>query len=125
MQTSPGKDSYFCQCSKQDYRFKVNCKCGNQLSTPFPSVICFKGFVVWSSFWEVLKLNKRHLKWVDTHSTLKKDNCFQICKCFIFQDGVFHEDMGYGNSEGMKSKSLSLEKARKEAVTDGLKRALK
>jgi DNA repair and recombination protein RAD52 len=28
-------------------------------------------------------------------------------------------------SEGQKSKALSLEKARKEAVTDGLKRALK
>ena len=41
------------------------------------------------------------------------------------QDGVFHEDIGYGVSEGMKSKALSLEKARKEAVTDGLKRALK
>ena len=42
-----------------------------------------------------------------------------------FQDGVYHEDIGYGISEGMKSKALSLEKARKEAVTDGLKRALK
>ncbi|PFX34356.1 DNA repair protein RAD52-like [Stylophora pistillata] len=40
-------------------------------------------------------------------------------------DGVYHEDIGYGVSEGMKSKALSLEKARKEAVTDGLKRALK
>lgn len=44
---------------------------------------------------------------------------------FLLQDGVFHEDIGYGVSEGMKSKALSLEKARKEAVTDGLKRALK
>lgn len=41
------------------------------------------------------------------------------------KDGVYHEDIGYGVSEGMKSKALSLEKARKEAVTDGLKRALK
>ncbi|CAL1529100.1 unnamed protein product [Lymnaea stagnalis] len=41
------------------------------------------------------------------------------------KDGVFHEDIGYGVSEGMKSKALSLEKAKKEAVTDGLKRALK
>lgn len=41
------------------------------------------------------------------------------------QDGIFHEDVGYGVSEGMKSKALSIEKARKEAVTDGLKRALK
>ncbi|XP_077424528.1 DNA repair protein RAD52 homolog [Vanacampus margaritifer] len=41
------------------------------------------------------------------------------------KDGAFHEDVGYGVSEGLKSKALSLEKARKEAVTDGVKRALK
>jgi len=41
------------------------------------------------------------------------------------KDGAFHEDLGYGCSEGMRSKALSIEKARKEAVTDGLKRALK
>ncbi|ESO06134.1 hypothetical protein HELRODRAFT_64872 [Helobdella robusta] len=41
------------------------------------------------------------------------------------KDGIYHEDIGYGVSEGMKSKALSVEKARKEAVTDGLKRALK
>ncbi|KAG5845681.1 hypothetical protein ANANG_G00141850 [Anguilla anguilla] len=41
------------------------------------------------------------------------------------KDGSYHEDVGYGVSEGLKSKALALEKARKEAVTDGLKRALK
>jgi len=41
------------------------------------------------------------------------------------RDGAFHEDIGYGASEGMRSKALSIEKARKGAVTDGLKRALK
>ncbi|XP_056907655.1 DNA repair protein RAD52 homolog [Takifugu flavidus] len=41
------------------------------------------------------------------------------------KDGAFHEDVGYGVSEGLKSKALSLEKARKEAVTDGMKRALR
>ncbi|XP_062914120.1 DNA repair protein RAD52 homolog isoform X3 [Mobula hypostoma] len=41
------------------------------------------------------------------------------------KDGCFHEDIGYGVSEGLKSKAMSLEKARKEAVTDGLKRSLK
>ena len=34
-------------------------------------------------------------------------------------------DIGYGVTEGMRSKALSIEKARKEAVTDGMKRALK
>ena len=42
-----------------------------------------------------------------------------------YKDGVYHEDIGYGVCEGMRSKALSIEKARKEAVTDGLKRALK
>ncbi|XP_037308568.2 DNA repair protein RAD52 homolog isoform X1 [Pungitius pungitius] len=41
------------------------------------------------------------------------------------KDGAYHEDVGYGVSEGLKSKALALEKARKEAVTDGMKRALK
>ncbi|XP_048191222.1 DNA repair protein RAD52 homolog isoform X2 [Perognathus longimembris pacificus] len=41
------------------------------------------------------------------------------------KDGAYHEDVGYGVSEGLKSKALALEKARKEAVTDGLKRALR
>ena len=41
------------------------------------------------------------------------------------KDGSFHEDIGYGTAEGMRSKALSIEKARKEAATDGLKRALK
>ena len=41
------------------------------------------------------------------------------------KDGCYHEDIGYGVSEGMRSKALSIEKARKEAITDGLKRSLK
>ena len=41
------------------------------------------------------------------------------------KDGAYHEDVGYGTCEGMRSKAQSVEKARKEAVTDGLKRALK
>ena len=41
------------------------------------------------------------------------------------KDGSYHEDVGYGVSEGMRSKALSIEKARKEAITDSLKRALR
>ncbi|KAF9146332.1 DNA repair protein rad52 [Mortierella sp. GBA39] len=40
------------------------------------------------------------------------------------KDGTFHEDIGYGSSENQKSKGASFEKAKKEAVTDALKRAL-
>ncbi|KAG7281871.1 hypothetical protein CRUP_031120 [Coryphaenoides rupestris] len=48
-----------------------------------------------------------------------------VVSVLALQDGSFHEDVGYGVSEGLRSKALSLEKARKEAVTDGMKRALK
>ncbi|KII87877.1 hypothetical protein PLICRDRAFT_111926 [Plicaturopsis crispa FD-325 SS-3] len=41
------------------------------------------------------------------------------------RDGVFHEDIGYGSAENMKAKGALLEKAKKEAVTDGMKRALR
>ncbi|XP_020857158.1 DNA repair protein RAD52 homolog isoform X2 [Phascolarctos cinereus] len=53
--------------------------------------------------------------------------CVGVCAFVRVQlkDGSYHEDVGYGVSEGLKSKALSLEKARKEAVTDGLKRALR
>lgn len=39
------------------------------------------------------------------------------------RDGSFHEDVGYGCAEGKKA--LALEKAKKEAATDALKRALR
>ncbi|KAF8636929.1 hypothetical protein AX17_003180 [Amanita inopinata Kibby_2008] len=41
------------------------------------------------------------------------------------RDGVSHEDIGYGMLENSKSKGAALDKCKKEAVTDGLKRALR
>ncbi|RUS15410.1 hypothetical protein BC937DRAFT_92496 [Endogone sp. FLAS-F59071] len=41
------------------------------------------------------------------------------------KDGTFHEDIGYGSMENSKSKCAAFEKAKKEAVTDGVKRALR
>ncbi|CAG8506859.1 433_t:CDS:1, partial [Ambispora gerdemannii] len=40
-------------------------------------------------------------------------------------NGAYHEDIGYGDSENQKSKSMAFQHAKKEAVTDGLKRALR
>ncbi|KAF9907795.1 DNA repair protein rad52 [Linnemannia zychae] len=40
------------------------------------------------------------------------------------KDGTYHEDVGYGSSENQRSKAASFEKAKKEAVTDALKRSL-
>ncbi|CAI2182495.1 14510_t:CDS:2, partial [Funneliformis geosporum] len=41
------------------------------------------------------------------------------------KDGTFHEDIGYGSCENLKSKAGAFEKAKKEAATDALKRALR
>ncbi|KAG0332932.1 DNA repair protein rad52, partial [Podila humilis] len=40
------------------------------------------------------------------------------------KSGNYHEDVGFGNSENLKSVPASLEKAHKEAASDSLKRAL-
>ncbi|KZT25755.1 recombination protein Rad52 [Neolentinus lepideus HHB14362 ss-1] len=41
------------------------------------------------------------------------------------RDGVFHEDIGYGMLENSKSKGAALDKCKKEAVTDAIKRSLR
>lgn len=41
------------------------------------------------------------------------------------KDGTFHDDIGYGVAENQKSKAAALEKAKKESVTDAIKRALR
>ncbi|GJN89379.1 hypothetical protein Rhopal_002359-T1 [Rhodotorula paludigena] len=41
------------------------------------------------------------------------------------RDGTSHEDVGFGKLENGKSKADALDKAKKEAVTDGLKRTLR
>ncbi|GBC03927.1 hypothetical protein RclHR1_00540037 [Rhizophagus clarus] len=41
------------------------------------------------------------------------------------KDGTYHEDIGYGSCDNLKSKAGALEKAKKEAATDALKRALR
>ncbi|KAJ6478777.1 RAD52 DNA repair protein [Mycena vitilis] len=41
------------------------------------------------------------------------------------KEGVFHEDVGYGMIDNAKGKAAALDKCKKEAVTDGLKRTLR
>ena len=41
------------------------------------------------------------------------------------RDGTFHEDVGYGSMKNCKGKAAAFEKAKKEGVTDALKRALR
>ncbi|KAF5095568.1 hypothetical protein D0Z00_003083 [Geotrichum galactomycetum] len=41
------------------------------------------------------------------------------------KDGSFHEDVGFGHAENVKMKYVAFDKCKKEATTDGLKRALR
>lgn len=41
------------------------------------------------------------------------------------KDGNSHEDVGYGSSEGQSKKGPAIEKAKKEAISDARKRALR
>lgn len=41
------------------------------------------------------------------------------------KDGSYKEDTGSGSAENQRSKCVAMEKARKEAATDALKRALR
>lgn len=47
-----------------------------------------------------------------------------IVRVFL-RDGTYHDDAGFGHCENAKGKAAALEKAKKEAVTDAMKRALR
>lgn len=51
-----------------------------------------------------------------------------VCNCVArvtLKDGSYKEDTGVGTAENQKAKGAAVEKARKEAATDALKRALR
>ena len=43
----------------------------------------------------------------------------------IVKSGAFREDVGYGSIDNCKNKAMAFDKCKKEAVTDGMKRALR
>lgn len=43
----------------------------------------------------------------------------------ILKDGTYHEDIGYGSIDNCKNKAAAFDKCKKEAFTDGMKRALR
>ncbi|ADV20615.1 DNA strand annealing protein, putative [Cryptococcus gattii WM276] len=51
-------------------------------------------------------------------------NCTAIIRVTLL-DGTFHEDVGCGQGDNMKGRGAALDKAQKEAITDGTKRALR
>ncbi|KAK1228850.1 DNA repair protein rad52 [Marasmius sp. AFHP31] len=79
------------------------------------------GFNGWSS-----SITSLTTDFIDTNEETKRVNVGVTAIVRVtLRDGVFHEDVGYGMVENQKSKGAALDKCRKEAVTDGLKRSLR
>ncbi|KAK1780832.1 DNA repair and recombination protein mus-11 [Copromyces sp. CBS 386.78] len=79
------------------------------------------GFNGWSS-----SIQNIQVDFVDEHpQTLKINMGISVIMRVTLRDGTFHEDLGYGHIENCKGKAAAFEKAKKEATTDALKRALR
>jgi len=73
----------------------------------------------WSS--QVTNLQQDFIEEIDGRYTC---GCSAIVK-IILKNGTFHEDIGYGVAIKQKTMSKAIETAKKTAVSDGLKRALR
>lgn len=79
------------------------------------------GFNGWST-----EIKQIQIDFVDENqSTGKISLGLSIVVRVTLKDGTFHEDIGYGQIDNCKGKAAAFMKAKKEAVTDGLKRALR
>ncbi|KAJ3123081.1 DNA repair protein rad52 [Nowakowskiella sp. JEL0407] len=79
------------------------------------------GFDGWSS--TIMDLTIDYLNGDET--TGKYSTGVSCVMRITLKDGTFHEDVGYGVMDGAKTKGQALEKAKKEAVTDALKRTIR
>ncbi|ODQ81911.1 hypothetical protein BABINDRAFT_165426 [Babjeviella inositovora NRRL Y-12698] len=79
------------------------------------------GFNGWSS-----EIKGTQVDFVDDHNGSGRVNLgLSITVRITLRDGTYHEDIGYGHIENAKSRAMAFEKCKKEAMTDGLKRALR
>ncbi|KAF2271323.1 uncharacterized protein EI97DRAFT_428459 [Westerdykella ornata] len=78
------------------------------------------GFNGWSS-----SLQQVQIDYVDESPNGRVNLGLSIVVRVTLRDGTYHEDIGYGTIENCKGKGAAFEKAKKEAATDGLKRALR
>ena len=77
------------------------------------------GYDGWSS--EIKNITQEYLD-------VKNDKIFvgytSTCRITL-KDRTFREDIGFGSAENVKNKGLAIEKAKKQAITDSIKRALR
>lgn len=79
------------------------------------------GFNGWSS-----SIQQVQIDFVDESASSGKISLgLSIIVRVTLKDGTFHEDIGYGSIENAKGKAAAFEKAKKEAATDAMKRALR
>ncbi|KAL1302147.1 hypothetical protein AAFC00_002580 [Neodothiora populina] len=78
------------------------------------------GFNGWSS-----EIKNVQIDFVDESSSGKISLGLSVISRVTLKDGAFHEDVGYGHIENCKGKAAAFEKAKKEAATDAMKRALR
>lgn len=78
------------------------------------------GFNGWSS-----EIKQIQIDFVDETSSGKITMGLSVISRVTLKDGTFHEDIGYGHIENCKGKAAAFEKAKKEAATDAMKRALR
>ncbi|KAG9126623.1 DNA repair protein rad52 [Ceratobasidium sp. 392] len=79
------------------------------------------GFNGWSS--SVLSITTDFMDYIE--STQRYNVGVSAVIRVTLRDGAFHEDVGFGALENARSKAMALDKCKKEAVTDGLKRTLR
>ncbi|KAF2149508.1 recombination protein Rad52, partial [Myriangium duriaei CBS 260.36] len=78
------------------------------------------GFNGWCS-----AIREVQVDFVDESSSQKITLGLSIIVRVTLKDGTYHEDIGYGHIENCRGKAAAFEKAKKEAATDALKRALR
>ncbi|KAF8609580.1 Rad52/22 double-strand break repair protein [Ceratobasidium sp. AG-I] len=79
------------------------------------------GFNGWSS--SVLSITTDYID--HNESTQRYNVGVSALVRVTLRDGAFHEDVGYGALENAKGKGMALDKCKKEAVTDAIKRTLR
>ncbi|KZV76415.1 recombination protein Rad52 [Peniophora sp. CONT] len=81
------------------------------------------GYNGWSS--SIVKLETDFCDVNEEYGTRRVSCGISAMVRVTLKDGTYHEDVGYGTADNLKSKGAALDKAKKEAVTDGVKRALR
>ncbi|KAI7905118.1 uncharacterized protein BX663DRAFT_501825 [Cokeromyces recurvatus] len=78
------------------------------------------GFNGWTS-----EIKETVVDFVDVNDNGKISLGVSVTIRITLRDGTFHDDIGYGASENARSKAAAFDKAKKQAVTDATKRALR